>query len=93
MSALDELNNKDNWGHYYQWQGDKSLQLEIVPELNEMFEALTAENAKLRTSLEKIDREGYWFLLEYIKKFDEIKRITTEALRETNEKDNQRDPA
>jgi hypothetical protein len=45
--------------NYYQWLGDESLPLEIVPELNTEIEALREEIAKLRELL--IDSEWHSF--------------------------------
>jgi exonuclease VII small subunit len=37
MSALDELKDNNNWGSHYQWLGNRSLHLEVVPDLDAEF--------------------------------------------------------
>jgi hypothetical protein len=68
MSALEELQDKENWSNWYQWLGARSLQLEIVPELVVDFAALRAERdglaAELAEAIEilsNIDRRGKYF--------------------------------
>jgi hypothetical protein len=51
MSALDELKDEENYSGF-RWVGNRSLQLEVVPEVVLEFAALREENDKLKTEME-----------------------------------------
>ena len=53
MSALNELQDKDNYSNWYQWTGNRSLQLEVVPDVVAEFDKLSSELALLKAELKE----------------------------------------
>jgi hypothetical protein len=57
MSALDELKDENNWGSCFTWLGERSLKLEIVPEIVNMFSSLESRLAEALERNAKLSEE------------------------------------